>query len=1115
MPRSTFSHLNFRTGMVGTVDLNRLGERVDILEEGFIGVGDFTNDINMNGNNILNLGSTTASGQIRILNTIQSTNTQTGALIVDGGVSVAKNLYVGGIITGNAVLSSTVLTSTTSSGPLRITNTTNTVNCTTGSLIIQGGVGICKDVYIKGGLTVEGNTTIINSTTTTVLDPMLKLADGNSSDVVDIGFYAEYNDGSPKFAGFIRDATDKKWKIFDNLTTEPVSIIQPGISLANLSIGSLDLSPATSNGSLTISVPNDGVTDYEMILPDAQGTAGSTLINDGNGNLTWGLPITFDQELNTTDDVVFNSVKVTSHIEGDLHLTSTTVTTGVTTGALVVEGGVGIVGDISVAGNFINQTNITNTDESNDGSTGALIVSGGAAIAKNVNIEGTLYINNEEESTSSSTGSVIVSGGVAIGKKLNVDGDINITDDSGVLRISGNPVLESSNDNVFVGIQSTSTTSGTSNTFIGVDCGTNSDSNYNTFIGKGVDSDSTISGSIAIGIDSSGTSALAGESNGLFFHKSLANVNSGNFVHYDATTGQMGPTNGTLNISSDINSKGDELNLEGTYNPSSSMNDLDILGDYLYIADVSVPSLRVLNIRDKSTPTLLSTTTLSAACKNINVQGRYVFMPVQTSGVINVLDVINPSSPTIIDTFAVPSSSGECHDSYISCNCLFVGYGSKLHIIDIKDPENLSQIAELVLTGDNRGITGKGNIVYVVTDDSSTTKLYSIDISDPTNPSILETFTTISDIPNDLEIQGNLLYLVTDTTDKLHIIDVTDPTAMSILSSTNVPSPVSVFLQGDYIYIITSGSTTVGLSVYDITDPTSVTLVDSTNPGSTLGDHSDVIGSGKYIYTTRVNQMDLEIYNIEGSSFQAMHVGGLEVNQLHVKENLILDNNLYASGGLTLGNGFVSHNGGAINGNLSLTGTLNLSPSSGGGTISISAPGTTVDYPIIFPAVQGGNGQVLTNDGNGILTWDPLPSATTTALLEITSTTQSYEPTTGALIVSGGVGIGKNLNVGGNLDIDGKMTMKVRTVNSDDSLDNDYILNVNSTGSATITLPDVSNYIGVTYLVIKQSSNPTIIDTTGSDKIIDSGSELDDITLDGVSGERIQLVSNGVRWFVI
>jgi len=1025
MPRSTFSHANFRTGMIGSVNVIELGDRVDTLEDGAINNGIFTNDINLNGNNMLNLGSATSTGIINMKNTIQSTNTSTGALIISGGVAIAKNLHVGGIttlnnfqITGNTILSNTVLTTTTSTGILRITNTTNSTNCTTGSLIVHGGVGICKDVYIKGKLTVEGSSTIINSTTTSVVDPMIKLSSGNTLDVVDMGFYGQYNDGSNKFTGLFRDATDKKWRFYDNLVTEPTAIVPPGISLANLSIGSLELS-----GSITSSV------------------------------------------------------------------------------------------------------NITNTTNSTS-STGALVVAGGVAIAKNVNIEGTLYVNDNAESTNGNTGALIVLGGVGIAKNLNVNGNIN---SAGLFKIDGNAVLETGNNNTFVGIQSTSTTSGISNTFIGANCGTNSNSNNNTFIGKGVDSETTSSGAIAIGINSTGVPAFANVTNGLFFHKSLANVNSGNFVHYDATTGQMGPTNGSLNISSDINSKGDQLNLVGTYNPTSTMYGMDIQGDFLYISDITVPSLRILNIRNKSVPLLLSSTTLSASCKNVNVQGRYVFMPVQSSGVINVLDVTNPSFPTIIDTFVVPSSSGTCSASYISCSCLFVGYGSKLHIIDIKNPNNLSQVSTLTLSGDNRGITGRGNLIYVVTDDSSTTKLYSIDVSNISNPVILQTFTTITDSPNDLEIQGNLLYLATDTTDKLHIIDISNPASMSIVSSTSISSPMSIYLQGDYIYVVSSGSTTVGLSVYDISIPTSVTLVTNTNPGSTLGNNSDVIGSGKYIYTTQVNQQNLKIYNIEGSSFQAMQVGGLEVNQLHVKENLILDNNLYVSGGLSLGNGFVSHNDSAINGTLTTTNLKLNSTSTDNGTITLSvANDDVVNYTLTLPRTQGSNNQTLINNGSGILTWGTVSGSDPTAvtagnsfgtdnrMLRTFGTGNAIESTGITISNTNGISGVTDLTVG-SLKVDGKTILKVRTVTTSTSLDDDYILNVNSTGTATITLPDVTNanYIGVTYLVINQSTNSVIIDTFGSNKIVDSGADVDDITLSGSSGERLQIVGNGSKWYVI
>ena len=49
--------------------------------------------------------------------------------------------------------------------------------------------------------------------------------------------------------------------------------------------------------------------------------------------------------------------------------------------------------------------------------------------------------------------------------------------------------------------------------------------------------------------------------------------------------------------------------------------------------------------------------------------------------------------------------------------------------------------------------------------------------------------------------------------------------------------------------------------------------------------------------------------------------------------------------------------------------------------------------------------------------------AATTGDIKITSTSQSTSPTTGALVIVGGAGVGKNLNVGGNTNIDGSLNV--------------------------------------------------------------------------------------------
>ena len=102
--------------------------------------------------------------------------------------------------------------------------------------------------------------------------------------------------------------------------------------------------------------------------------------------------------------------------------------------------------------------------------------------------------------------------------------------------------------------------------------------------------------------------------------------------------------------------------------------------------------------------------------------------------------------------------------------------------------------------------------------------------------------------------------------------------------------------------------------------------------------------------------------------------------------------------------------------------------SAGDSYISLSSPDSLAGIvTYYFPGSQGLSNSVLTNDGNGNLTWgsgsaNPIFSGIST----FSDTTQSTSKDTGAVIVEGGIGIEKNAYVGGLLAVTG-----VATVTSD------------------------------------------------------------------------------------
>lgn len=125
---------------------------------------------------------------------------------------------------------------------------------THGSLTVDG------NATITGNLTVNGTSNTVQSTTTSVEDNLIELANNNtSSDTLDIGIYGNYDDGLgdgvSEYTGFFRDASDSTWKLFDGLEVEPgatVNISGSGYAKAALEVGDLSCTTITASDSLTI-----------------------------------------------------------------------------------------------------------------------------------------------------------------------------------------------------------------------------------------------------------------------------------------------------------------------------------------------------------------------------------------------------------------------------------------------------------------------------------------------------------------------------------------------------------------------------------------------------------------------------------------------------------------------------------------------------------------------------------------------------------------------------------------------------------------------------------------------------------------------------------------------
>jgi len=159
------------------LDPNGTGE-VHIPDDTFLSFGDDKDaKFEYDENGVDQLTYTGADFRINV--TTQATDKDTGALIVEGGVGIEKNIYVGGniYIEGKSIFDSIKIED----------NVISTLNDGTNTLYIDpypDGLSNEGTVVIKGDLQVDGTTTTVNSTSATVNDPILHLGEVTSERTV-------------------------------------------------------------------------------------------------------------------------------------------------------------------------------------------------------------------------------------------------------------------------------------------------------------------------------------------------------------------------------------------------------------------------------------------------------------------------------------------------------------------------------------------------------------------------------------------------------------------------------------------------------------------------------------------------------------------------------------------------------------------------------------------------------------------------------------------------------------------------------------------------------------------------------------------------------------------
>lgn len=341
------------------------------------------------------------NGNTILTNTDDSTTTNSGALVVPGGIGVAKNLYVG--------------------GKVNVTDTTDSTLTTNGSMITAGGLGIAKNLNV-GNIIKTIDATQATATNTGALQVVggagigKALYVGGTTTILDTTNATSTNSGALQIVGGV--GINKS--LYVGGTTASF--------VGNVNIGDVD--PASSLAGPTGLVVY-GTNESEIVLQNAssgKGGGSGLRLYYGYGNPRLLLKEDRNLSLGTNNEywLTFTTSTLSTVIE------KTTVATTTQTGALVVNGGVGIGEKLFVhsSGTFGGDL-LPNTDGgaslgSPSRRWGTLYVTSGTIDIGGATIQATdgvltaekLKVIGTETSVSTLTGAMVITGGLGIGKDV-------------------------------------------------------------------------------------------------------------------------------------------------------------------------------------------------------------------------------------------------------------------------------------------------------------------------------------------------------------------------------------------------------------------------------------------------------------------------------------------------------------------------------------------------------------------------------------------------------------------------------------------------------------------------------------------------------------------------
>ncbi|HSD62192.1 MAG TPA: T9SS type A sorting domain-containing protein [Ignavibacteriaceae bacterium] len=256
--------------------------------------------------------------------------------------------------------------------------------------------------------------------------------------------------------------------------------------------------------------------------------------------------------------------------------------------------------------------------------------------------------------------------------------------------------------------------------------------------------------------------------------------------------------------------------------------DVSVSGNYAYTGS---NGFRVMDISDSTHPVQVGYADIPG--DNVEAAGNslVVYCPqsMTANNTVHIMDVSDPANPQSIASYTCPVMTGDLvvRDTLAYIACWWDG----VRIFNFANPSSLVQTAH-TMGWTQGGIAGvdwcyaqavavEGNYLYIIdygpfeTDD--TYGLYIMDITDPSNPYLINRFQGITSHGVDLSVKNSIVYIA-DGYGGVEIVNVADPLNPSVIGYVGLPDGATgIKVVDNYAYV--SNYILGGVELIDITDP--------------------------------------------------------------------------------------------------------------------------------------------------------------------------------------------------------------------------------------------------------------------------------------------------------